>query len=104
MIHELSGKDCQAILKERDDIQIIDVRNESEFDEFHLPGAIHIDIMSNHAVESFSMLKSDANYLVYCAIGVRSKSALRLMEQLDFTSLYHLTDGILNYRGEVVTT
>ncbi len=102
MIHELSGEECQVLLSERDDLRIIDVRNEEEFGKYRLPNAINIDIMSNNSVESFSMLNKDDEYLVYCAIGVRSRSAIKLMEQLGFSVINHLTEGIISYQGQVV--
>ena len=80
---------------------IIDVRSADEFDRFRIPNAINIDILSTSAYDELASLPRDGKYLIYCALGVRSRSAIKLMEQLGFSNLNHLTNGILNFSGAI---
>lgn len=98
VISELDNLSFSEFSRQHDFIPL-DVRHLDEFQSFHLPDAIHIDIMDNSSIEKFSELDKHANYLVYCALGVRSRSAIKILEQLGFENLYHLADGILNYSG-----
>ncbi|MBO6517520.1 MAG: rhodanese-like domain-containing protein [Bacteroidia bacterium] len=96
MVHEINGREGLSLLQNASGIAL-DVRSLTEFNDHHILNALHIDVLGIHAVERFNALDKNANYLVYCAIGVRSRSAIRLMEQLGFHNLYHLTSGILNH-------
>lgn len=87
--------------EETDNYTILDVRSYKEYHVSRLPGAIHIDIMSNNSIERLSLLDKKKSYLVYCTIGVRSRSAVRLMDQMGFEHLYHLSNGIAHYDGEL---
>ncbi|MCB9260880.1 MAG: rhodanese-like domain-containing protein [Flavobacteriales bacterium] len=100
MIIELNTDSCIDFLKSTDCI-IIDVRSKHEFSQFRLPNALHLDLMDSNWMEKINELDKSQLYLVYCTLGVRSKSAVKLMDQLGFSSIYHLIGGILNYSGKI---
>lgn len=97
MVHEINGQECRALLRENPDCKVLDVRGATEYAVFTLPNAFNIDILSTRAIDELEKLDRDETYLVYCAIGVRSKSATQLMNQMGFKNLYHLKEGILGY-------
>lgn len=84
---------------ERNNTTVLDVRSYAEFKIFRIPGAKHIDLMGQSVLDEFDRLDPNKRYLVYCAVGVRSKSAAKILEQMGFSEVYHLSDGILNYSG-----
>jgi rhodanese-related sulfurtransferase len=99
MILEISGEECAKLL-ERNNTTVLDVRSYAEYKSFRIPGAKHIDLLGQSVLDEFDRLDPSKRYLVYCAVGVRSKSAAKILEQMGFNEVYHLSDGILNYSGD----
>jgi phage shock protein E len=66
---------------------VIDVRTSSEFAAGHLDGAVNIDVQSAGFAEQLSAFPPDGDYVIYCASGNRSGSAVAQMESLGFTNL-----------------
>ena len=102
---ELDPAAFAAALK-RPETTVIDVRTPQEFAEGHLPGAVNIDVQSADFAAKVQQLDPQAPYAVYCRSGNRSAAALRMMDQLGFSSAYHLGGGISAWKsagGEVVT-
>lgn len=69
--------------------KLVDVRTDSEFSAGHLPGAIHIPVqsLSNRMAE---LGAKEEPIVVYCASGVRSARAKRLLEKAGFTAVHDL--------------
>ena len=102
---ELQPAAFAAALK-RPNTTIIDVRTPQEFAQGHLPGAVNIDVEGPDFVAQVQALDPTAAYAVYCRSGNRSAAAISMMNQLGFTSAYHLGGGITAWKGaggEVVT-
>lgn len=76
---------------------ILDVRTVSEFSDGHIEGALNIDVNQPSFREEIGKLNSNDTYLVYCRTGNRSRIALRIMEELGFTNIYHIADGITEW-------
>ncbi|MDJ0339269.1 rhodanese-like domain-containing protein [Cryobacterium sp. PH31-O1] len=66
---------------------IVDVRTPSEYAAGHLDGAVNIDVQSATFDVDLSALPADGEYVVYCASGNRSASAVARMTDLGFTGL-----------------
>ncbi len=79
------------------DFIILDVRTSSEFHDGHVEGALNIDVNLPSFSEELKQLDRNATYLVYCRSGNRSRTALRIMDDLGFTRVYHLTNGITEW-------
>ena len=90
-------------LKDDANAVILDVRNEDEFSEGIIPGAINIDIYKGQGfIYAIEELDKSKNYYVYCRSGGRSGQACSIMSQLGFENTYNLLGGIMNWEGEVV--
>jgi rhodanese-related sulfurtransferase len=76
------------------DFIILDVRTSLEFHNGHIEGALNIDGNLPSFSEELEQLDRNDTYLVYCRSGNRSMTALGIMEGLEFTRIYHLTNGI----------
>ncbi|MBI1307367.1 MAG: hypothetical protein GC181_12255 [Bacteroidetes bacterium] len=100
----IDGKTVSRLLSEHHDMRIIDVRSRREFSESRIPGAQNIDIMASNAIEVLTKLRKDLPYLIYCSIGVRSISTVKMMADLGFTDLYHLDNGLNGYNGPIDET
>lgn len=79
------------------DFIILDVRTASEFYDGHIEGALNIDVNLPSFREEMAKLNKNDTYLVYCRTGNRSRTALRKMEELGFTHIYHIANGITEW-------
>lgn len=78
----------------RDDVQLVDVRTETEFNEAHIPGAIVLDVLLPHfAVRAQECLDAQKGLAVYCKGGVRSRHAANQLLLMGF-KVYNLDGGI----------
>lgn len=100
---------CQATFKDlsvnefadklkTENVLIIDVRTADELKAGVIGKPLHIDFLGADFETRIARLDRNKNYLVYCASGYRSGEALKLMEQLKFTSVYNLPSGITGWK------
>lgn len=82
------------MLAQQEDIIILDVRTPAEYEAGHLKGARLIDIYAADFQERLQGLDPNKTYLVYCAVGGRSREALQLMGQLGFQQVYDASEGL----------
>jgi rhodanese-related sulfurtransferase len=76
---------------------LIDVRNESEFAEYHLEGATNLNYLGPDFLDRIEQLDPQRTYLVYCRSGRRSVRACTLMKNSGLQRLVHLDGGINAY-------
>ncbi len=103
MTLELDSQMCIDLLQNNEHLSILDVRPYNDYRNYRLPGAANIDILSSNAFETLSKLKREKPYLIYCEVGVRSKSAIQIMTDMGFQNLYILINGISSYMGPLDT-
>ncbi|KTC88298.1 rhodanese-like domain-containing protein [Legionella cincinnatiensis] len=91
-VHELKNK-----MKNCPDLCLIDVRELMEWEEFHIPGAIHIpkDSIAS-SIESKISNKNQAIYL-HCKSGVRSLYAAQSLIALGYQEVYSVDGGIIEW-------
>ncbi len=80
-------------LSEDDQIIILDVRTSREYARGRLKGAMNIDFNGSDFRERLSELDPKATYLIHCAVGGRSSSALKVCRELGFEKVIHLDGG-----------
>lgn len=93
----INGKEARELIKNEKDLTIIDIRTAMEVASGKIPGSKHIDIYSSDFQKKIDKLNRDGKYLVYCAAGGRSRSAVNLMEQMGFKDIYELKGGYGSY-------
>ena len=96
---EVTPKELKQLMDEKKDIQLIDVREEYEFDEVNMNGQLIPmgDVMSN-----IEKIAKDKTVVIHCRSGKRSATVINALEaQHGFTNLYNLKGGILAYIEEV---
>lgn len=83
-------------------LRVLDVRTLQEFNEGHLPNAIHIDVMDSVAfVKQIRKLKKGKTYLVYCKSGRRSTKAAEIMNHTGFRRIWNMEGGITAWKGTI---
>lgn len=85
---KLSVAEAKARMDSGDDIIILDVRTQEEYEEKHIPGAI---VIPNEEIgkEPLSQLPDlDKEILVYCRSGNRSAQAAKKLVEAGYTNVY----------------
>ena len=83
------------LIAQESDYVLIDIRTPAEYTQEHLPGAINLDYYSPTFSAQLDQLDKSKTYIIYCRSGSRSKGALQLMDELGFTRVFELSEGIL---------
>lgn len=93
---ELTAKEVQEKLDAKEQLDIIDVREEEEVAQGIIPGAAHIplDTIPAHVEE----LDKDKSYILVCRSGGRSGKAQDFLQQKGF-DVTNMTGGMLDWDG-----
>lgn len=88
----LSPQEANALLGQRSDLFLLDVRTLGEYQQVRLDGArlIPIDQFVNRLAE----VPKDRPVLVYCAVGSRSAQVVNYLARQGFPEIYNLYGGI----------
>lgn len=90
----ISPKEASAMYADKKAV-IVDVREDSEWNEQHIPGAIHIPLAQLN--ERLSELKQykDSPVITQCKSGRRSAKALDELKSAGFSKVYNMDGGIM---------
>ncbi|MGH8127062.1 MAG: ThiF family adenylyltransferase [Gammaproteobacteria bacterium] len=80
------------------DALLIDVREDNEWAQGHLPDAVHYPL--SRLVETVPELPAHERYIVYCAHGLRSETAARLFTTAGYLDVYSLKGGLAAVAGD----
>jgi adenylyltransferase/sulfurtransferase len=96
---EITALELKKLIDEKKDFQLIDVREEYEFDEANINGEL---IPMGVIMDNIDKISKDKQVVVHCRSGKRSATVINALEaQHGFTNLYNLKGGILAYIDEV---
>lgn len=99
MVKEVTVQELKAMRDENKDFQLIDVREEFEYETANIQG--ELIPLGNILLESDKISK-DKQVVIHCRSGARSAAAImQLEQQFGFTNLYNLKGGILAWIAEV---
>ena len=71
------------------DVVILDVREQNEYDGGHIPGAVLLPVGTiDEAAAAEVLPDKDSTVLVYCRSGNRSKTASSKLVELGYTNIY----------------
>jgi rhodanese-related sulfurtransferase len=86
-IKQISPKE----LDQKKGVMILDVRTDKEYEQGHIPGAIHIPF--SDIGEKIKKLKKDKELVVFCQNGSRSIWAIKRLMGMGYKNLYNLKGG-----------
>lgn len=95
----LSPAEFETKLSATKDKIILDVRSPEEFKENHLAGATMINFYDDNFKTQVAKLNKTKPVFVYCAGGVRSGKATKLMAEMGFSTIYNLDGGIKAWKA-----
>lgn len=70
---------------------VIDLRERSAYDEWHIPGALHLDFFT--ALRAYPSFTRRGLYVLYCEVGLKSSQLAEEMREAGFDA-HHLEGGI----------
>jgi len=82
-----------ASIKDRDDVFLLDVREQWEYDEGHIPGITLLPM--DQVPDRLSEIPTDVEVIVTCRSGNRSSQVTDYLRQQGFDNVHNMEGGIL---------
>ncbi len=73
-------------------VHVLDVRDEYEWNEKHIPGAVHHYV--GYLEQNLPQLPKDSEIVVHCSVGHRSGLAVSILKRHGFTHTFNMLGGI----------
>ena len=105
MARDIDAEELKTLLSERQDVLLLDVRTDMEWNAGHIAGAARIDFLEDDFSAIAHALPKNQPIALYCAAGGRSEDAMNNMAKAGFTELYNLRGGFFGWEdaGENVS-
>ena len=100
MYEQITPEEAKKIMDSGEEHIILDTREQDEFDEGHIPGAILIPYTEIENKAEEMLPDKDKLILVYCRSGRRSKIAAEALSKLGYTKVKEF-GGIIDWPYEV---
>ena len=96
-IETLSAEEAVGLVG-KGDVQFVDVREPAEWQQGHIPGAVHIprgllEFQADPSLPSFKGELANKALVVYCASGGRSALAAKTLTEMGYEDVAHLEGG-----------
>ncbi|WP_310992707.1 rhodanese-like domain-containing protein [Aequorivita marina] len=85
-------------------VQLLDVRTNKEFEEGHLESAVNIDVLEDDFAEKAKTLDKSQPVYLYCRSGNRSQKAAATLKDMGFEKIYDMEGGYLLWSSEGLKT
>lgn len=96
-IHTIDVYELKKRYDESPDLCLIDVREPDEWNEGHIPGAIHIPKDTLACVIDGRIPDKEHPIYLYCRGGVRSLTAANTLNNLGYNQVYSVDGGIMDW-------
>lgn len=88
---DISQTELQQVMKNDDQIVVLDVRTVEEFEEGHIPSAVNIPHKELEARLAELSGAKNTQVVIYCRSGRRAEVARQVLEKNGFSQLDHLS-------------
>lgn len=95
---EVTATELKQMLDNKEDMQLIDVRELFEFENGHIESEL---MPLNTVPQNLGKISKDKKVIMICRSGNRSGNAIRFMEGHGFNNLYNLKGGMLAWKKEI---
>ncbi|MCH2210985.1 MAG: sulfurtransferase [Fuerstiella sp.] len=97
-IRECTVEDIAERQKTSSDLRLLDVREESEFNKGHIPGAVHLGkgVIERDVEEKFP--DTDTELFLYCGGGYRSALAALNLQLMGYTNVISMDGGFRGWK------
>ena len=87
--YEQITQEAAKEMMDTQDVIILDVREQEEYDSGHIPGAVLLPVGTIDEDTAAEVIpEKDATLLVYCRSGNRSRTAASALAKLGYTNIY----------------
>jgi phage shock protein E len=86
-----------ASIKDQDDVYVIDVREQWEYDDGHIPGVTLIPM--NEVPNRLDEIPTDKDVVVTCRSGNRSGQITDYLRQIGFDNVHNMSGGIVAWEA-----
>lgn len=94
----ISVEELKSKLEAKENIHLIDVREQHEHDEFNIGGTLlSVGKIQTMMIDEIEHLRNEPVYC-YCRSGKRSMMSCMMLEQFGFTDVTNVTGGMLAWR------
>ncbi len=97
-IDEITTPEAHRLLEDGTAHVFVDVRPRDEWDEGHLPGALHVPRNNLESRVEALLPDKTQTLVVYCASGVRSAFATKTLRELGYEHAVNLEDGFVGWK------
>jgi rhodanese-related sulfurtransferase len=101
-VKTLSPQQARQLMMRSADYLLFDVRSRAEYQQMHLPGAIHAAAAGIAAAVMHQRAERSTPILIYCRVGLRSRAAAEELTRMGYTQVYDI-GGIADWPYEVVS-
>src|SRR5580700_777026 len=97
-VRETNAEEVKRRIDSSDTFLLVDVREESEYAQDHLPGAIHLGkgVIERDIEQRVPQL--DSPVVLYCGGGYRSALAADNLQKMGYTNVLSMDGGIRGWR------
>jgi sulfur-carrier protein adenylyltransferase/sulfurtransferase len=103
-IEEIDSSTAAALLESGGEATFVDVRERDEWDEGHIPGAIHVPRGYLESRIENVIADRSRRIVVYCASGARSAFAAKTLEELGYDDPVSLAGGFTDWKRNGLPT
>ena len=96
-IEEVGAAQARELVEEGE-VAVVDVRERDEWEEGHLPRAVHIPRGNLESRIEGAVPEKSSPVLLYCAAGNRSAFAARTLEELGYENVFSLAGGYTDWK------
>jgi len=89
---QITVHDLSAWLEQGEDVVVVDVREDAEWDDGHIDGAVHVPMFE--AVARLAELPAGRRKAVLCAGGLRSSTTISGLQRRGMTNFVNVTGGM----------
>lgn len=99
---KLTAEEAKSMMDGSEDIIVVDVRTQEEYDEGHIPNSVLIPNETITQTPPEQLPDKDATILIYCRSGNRSRQAAEKLLAMGYTNIYDF-GGIRDWPYDVIT-
>jgi adenylyltransferase/sulfurtransferase len=93
-VSEISIEETHRFIQNGDRIILLDVREEEEIGLGYIKGAIFIPMNELEEKAETLLSEKDIPIVVYCAVGIRSLTATKILKKMGCTTVFSMAKGI----------
>lgn len=102
MYKKITQVEAKKIMDTRNDIEIVDVRDDDEYDQGHIDGAVLMPVECiDEKLTAAKLPDKSKTVLVYCRSGRRSMEAAEKLDRLGYKNVLDF-GGLIDWQFEIV--